>query len=114
MKYLCKHVYRVPDGLNPKYFTVLTFKVPAPQKANDEPVILVDLYNVKNSIFLTYTSVESLNRVFTLEATDENLEEELDLRLETAAKIKAIRMELEKEIMEWKRLCLLKKLRKKH
>lgn len=100
MKYLCKHVYRVPDGLNRKYFTVLTFKVPAPEKGSDEPVVIVSLHNAKKSIFLTFTDIDKLDIIFNLDKIETSLKANLTEILKTAGQVKAIRVQVDKEISE--------------
>jgi len=97
MEYLIEHVYKIPNDLHPEYYSMLKFKVPSPQTSNDKPVILVSLYNAKESIMLPFTSVENVNRIFHLDAIQEGLYEDLAIRLQTAETIRQIRHNEERE-----------------
>lgn len=94
MKYLVEHVYQIHNNLHPEYYTMMKIKVPSPETADDKPIVLVALYNVKKSIFLTFTSVEDANRIFNLDAIEKGLKEDLEERLKTAATLQSVWVDL--------------------
>lgn len=99
-KYLVEHTYKIPDAVNPRYYSILSFKVPAPAKAEDKPVILATLHNAQRSIFLTFAKVDNLDKIFNLDRIDTTLKEDLKARLQSAESLRAIREKLDREALE--------------
>lgn len=84
MEYIVNEKYKIPNGLRPGFYTILSFKIPKPQGYGDVPIILAALHNAKKDICLYFNSVESLGEVFNLDAVDKNLKTALRQGLQKA------------------------------
>lgn len=99
LRYFMNHTWRIPDGKRPDHYSKLSIKIPCPSSADDPAVILLTLHNARRSFFLTFTSVEDLERVFNLQnLASEASETYEDLRAEIEQELK--NAEMAREILE--------------